>query len=419
MSILPILLIPLMATLLGTPLLPATLAEGAAPSYSRDVAPIIQRRCQECHRPGEAAPMALLDYAGVRAHAKTIRRVVERREMPPWHADPTYGEWRNDRRLSDEELKTLLSWVDAGAPEGDPTDLPPPIPFIEGWRIGKPDVVFQLPREFTVKASGEVPYQYFTVPTDFKEDHWIQAAEARPGNRAVVHHIIVFVQEPEKRGLDSKNLWSTHLCGTAPGEEADAFPPGTAKLVKAGSKLIFQMHYTPSGKEEKDRSQVGLIFAREPVRQRIQIQGAMNQRFILPPGANNHQVTSAYRFKQDSVILALMPHMHLRGKDFRYELLYPDGRRDTILNVPRYDFSWQHSYVPKAPIRVPEGTRLECTAHFDNSTGNPANPDPTREVRWGDQTWEEMMIGFVTFTQEHENLLAPAAAAPAESTRAF
>ncbi len=396
----------LLATLLAAPDAPA------AVTFSRDIAPIFQQSCQACHRPGEAAPMPLFTYADARPWARKIKNKVQKREMPPWHADPTHGKWRNDRRLADEDLTRIVSWVDAGAPEGDPKDLPPPREFVEGWNIGKPDAVFTMPREFTVKAKGEVSYQYFVVPTDFTEDKWIQAAEARPGNRAVVHHIIVFIQEPGKRGLEQRNLWSTHLCGTAPGEEADVFPAGTAKRIKAGSKLVFQVHYTPSGTVATDRSMVGLRFAREPVKRQLIVGAVMNQRFRIPPGASEHEVQASYTFREDSTIWTFMPHMHLRGKDFRYDLVFPDGRRETALRVPRWDFNWQHTYYMQEPLKVPKGARIECTAHYDNSAGNKANPDPAKMVRWGDQTWEEMMIGFVSFTRAAEDLAVDPQAAP-------
>ncbi len=400
----PTILILAVAAAAGVP-------DASSVTFAKDIAPIFQRSCQACHRPGEAAPMPLLTYADARPFARSIKKNVEQHEMPPWHADPAHGEWKNDRRLPDADVKKIVAWVDAGAPEGDPKDLPPPEKFTDGWNIhssennGSPDVVFKIPKEYTVKAKGEVPYQYFVVPTGFTEDKWVQAAEARPGNRAVVHHIIVFIQEPEQAGLgQGGSLWKTHLCGTAPGEEADAFPPGTAKRIRAGSKLIFQMHYTPSGKEERDQSSVGIVFAGEPVRHEMRIQGVMTQRFNIPAGASAHEVQSSYTFKEDSTLWALMPHMHVRGKDFRYEIVYPDGRRDVALNVPRWDFNWQHNYIFKQPLKVPSGTRLECTAHYDNSAANKANPDPTKDVRWGDQTWEEMMIGFVSFTKDNQRV---------------
>jgi mono/diheme cytochrome c family protein len=396
--------------LLASALWPALLAgdPAAAVTYSRDIAPIFQARCQECHRPGEVAPMPLLSFDDARPYARSIKKLVEARTMPPWHADPAHGKWKNDPRLSDEEIAKIGSWVDAGAPEGDPKDLPPPRSFTPGWRIGKPDVVFTIPQEFRVPAEGtvrEVPYKYFMVATGFTEDKWVQAAEARPGNREVVHHILVFVQEPgEQRGLGRGTDLRKHLCGNAPGNEADVFPPGTAKLIKAGSYLIFQVHYTPKGKEATDRSSVGLVFAREPPRHRLRVQGVLNSSFRIPPGASDHVVVSRFTSREDSTLWAFMPHMHLRGKSFRYDVVYPDGREETLLNVPRYDFNWQHSYRLAEPLPLPRGSRITCTAVFDNSAANRANPDPKTEVRWGDQTWEEMMIGFVTLTRTSEDL---------------
>lgn len=390
-----------------------TAAPTEAVTYSRHVAPIFQRHCQECHRPGEAAPMPLFTYADARPWARSIRKHVESREMPPWHADPAHGSWQNARRMTEEEIQTVLSWVDAGSPEGDPKDLPAPRDFVEGWNIGKPDVVFKIPKEFRIKAKGEVPYQYYVVPTGFTEDRWVQAAEARPGNRAVVHHIIVFIQEPDQTGLgQGGNIWKSHLCGTAPGEGPDIFPPGTAKRIKAGSRLVFQMHYTPTGKEEVDQSLCGLVFAREPVRHEFRVQGIANERFVIPAGASAHEVKASYTLKDDSTLWAFMPHMHLRGKSFRYDLVYPDGRREIALNVPRWDFNWQHNYIAKEPLKLPSGTRIECTAVFDNSSENKHNPDPTREVRWGDQTWEEMMLGFVSFTKDNRIIDAAEGAPP-------
>jgi hypothetical protein len=371
------------------------------PTFSRDIAPIFQARCQECHRPGEAAPMPLLTYAEARPWARSIRKMVANRTMPPWHADPAHGKWSNDPSLTAEESAKILAWADGGAPEGDPKDLPPAREFFEGWRIGKPDVIFTMPREFKVKATGEVKYQYIWIPTEFSEDRWIQAAEARPGNRKVVHHIIVFAVEPGKRPdleLDGKDWAHGHICGTAPGEGPDVFPPGTGKLIKAGSRLLLQVHYTPTGVEETDRSSVGFVFAKEPPERRLRVLPVATRRFRIPPGAEAHEVKARHTFGEDGTVLALMPHMHVRGKSFRYDLVEPDGARRTILNVPRWDFGWQHNYMPAEPLRIKKGAVIECTAVFDNSAKNPSNPDPTKEVRFGDQTWEEMMIGFVTWT---------------------
>jgi hypothetical protein len=289
--------------------------------------------------------------------------------MPPWRPDPKYGQWENDRRLSQKEIDTIVAWVDSGAKEGDPKDLAPPPRYASGWQIGEPDVVFHMPAEFTVPAEGAVPYQYFAVPTNFKEDRYIQAMEARAGNLSVVHHIVIYVREP-----------------------------GSAKLIKAGSDLIFQMHYTPNGTQTKDRSFVGLIFAKQPVKEVITTTAAFDVRFVIPAGAQNHEIKAVYEFEHDSRIVSFMPHMHLRGKDIIYRAYYPDGRSEVLLSVPSYDFNWQVYYYPTKPLLMPRGTRIEAIAHYDNSARNPLNPDPTRDVRFGEQTWDEMMNAFFDYT---------------------
>jgi hypothetical protein len=379
-------------------------------TFSKDVAPIFYNRCAECHRPGEIAPMSLLTYNEARPWAKSIRQKVLDRSMPPWLAAPENDHFANDRRLSQKEIDTISAWVDAGAPKGDDKDLPPLPKFEQGWAIGKPDAVVSLEQDVPVPASGVIPYEYFSVQTSFNEDKWVQAAEIRPGNRKVVHHIIVFIQEPgaktELSGEGSgRGGRGYKLCGFAPGEQPKVFPPGTARLIKKGSKLTFQMHYTPDGEATTDRSYVGLIFAKDPVRKMALTGTATNARFVIPPGDGNYEVRSSWTAKEDVQIVDLMPHMHLRGKDFTYTAVYPDGRSEVLLRVPKYDFNWQLLYRFKSPLFLPKGARLDCVAHFDNSTNNKYNPDATREVRWGDQTWEEMMIGWFDYVLATENLL--------------
>jgi Copper type II ascorbate-dependent monooxygenase, C-terminal domain len=377
-------------------------------TFSKDVAPIFYAKCVSCHRPGEIAPMSLMTYKDARPWAKAIREKVVSGEMPPWHADFQYGSFKNDRRLSKTEEDIIVSWVEEGAKEGNPKDLPPVPKFAEGWKIGKPDVVLSMMSEFEVPAEGTVNYKYFVVPTGFKEDRWVQAVEVRPGNRSVVHHVIVFVVSPDVVARRQRLLGGEGgidaLAGTAPGEEATVLPDGVGRLVKAGSLLVFQMHYTPIGTAQKDRTSVGIIFSRKPVVKEARGGAAINRWFAIPPGADNHEVRASYTFKEDSSIFSLMPHMHLRGKDFEYKLVYPDGRSRMLLKVPRYDFNWQTRYELKEPVPAPRGSRLECVAHFDNSSKNKWNPDPTKIVRWGQQTWEEMMIGFVGFTLDKQNL---------------
>jgi len=376
-------------------------------TFSKDVAPVFYKNCAACHRPGEIAPMSLMTFKDARPWARSIREKVLDGTMPPWHADSQHGSFKNDRRLSKKDIDTIVAWVDGGTAEGSPKDLPKPPQFTDGWQIGKPDVVLTMPREYNVPAEGVVNYQYFVVPTGFTEDKWIQAAEVRPGNRAVVHHVIVFVLGPGalKQRLSLFGDGGIEgLAGTAPGEEPMVLPDGVGRLVKAGSTLLLQMHYTPNGTAQTDRTSIGLVFSRNPVEKMATGGAAMNRRFVIPPDDGNYEVKSMYVFKDDSHIMNLMPHMHLRGKDFEYRLVLPDGASKTILSVPRYDFNWQTRYEFKEPVAAPKGSRLICIAHFDNSSKNKWNPDPSKTVRWGPQTWEEMMIGFVGFTLDHQDL---------------
>jgi mono/diheme cytochrome c family protein len=379
-------------------------SSGASITFTKDVAPIFYQNCASCHRAGEIAPMSLLTYAEVRPWAKAIREKVATRQMPPWHADPQYGQWENDRRLSPKELETILAWVDGGAKEGDPKDLPPLPKFSSGWQIGEPDQIFYMPQEFTVPAEGTVPYMHFTVPTNFKEDRYIQAMEARAGDLSVVHHIVMYVREPGNQQPARRDIGTGLLGALSPGQTPFLAPPGKAKLIKAGSSLVFQMHYTPSGKVTKDRSMVGLIFAKKPVDKVITTTAAYDMRFVIPAGAPNHQVKAVYEFDQDAHIISFMPHMHLRGKDILYRAIYPDGRTEILLSVPKYDFSWQVYYYPVKPLAMPKGTKIEAIAHYDNSTRNPLNPDPTRDVRFGEQTWDEMMNAFFDYTVDSQSL---------------
>jgi peroxiredoxin len=377
-------------------------------TYTRDVAAILQNRCVECHRPGEIAPFALTSYGEVAGWAETILEVIEDGRMPPWHANPAHGKFVNDARLSDDDKQTIRRWVRAGAPQGDQCDLPAPRTFVDGWRIPEPDqVIYMADKPFNVPAEGEVRYQYFVVDPKFTEDKWIQAAQCLPDNRAVVHHIIVGIQPPGgKRRSTGGELDSEWLTATAPGARPLILAAGTAKRVPAGSKLVFQMHYTPNGTAQSDRSCVGLVFADpKTVRKEVGTWKAATNRFVIPPHAENHRVEAWHTFGEDSLILAMFPHMHLRGKSFRYEAVYPDGSTEILLDVPRYDFNWQNSYEYGEPKFIPAGTRLHCVAHFDNSENNPANPDPTATVKWGDQTWEEMMIGYFDMALADQDLI--------------
>lgn len=392
---------------------------GTAPlTFSKDIAPIFYNNCIGCHRPGEIAPMSLITFKEVRPWAKAIREKVANRQMPPWHPDGKYGQWENDRRLTQKEVDAVVAWVDGGAAEGNPKDLPPMPKLASGWQIGEPDIVFQMPTEFTVPAEGAVPYQHFTIPTNFKEDRYVQALEARAGNLSVVHHIVMYARDPaeqSRRGQSRKfNIADGIIGALSPGQTPFIAKPGQAKLIKAGSQLVFQMHYTPNGKETKDRSIVGLIFAKGPVDKIVNSKAAFDTRFAIPPGADNYEVKAVYEFEEDSHIISLMPHMHVRGKDFTYRAIYPDGRSEILLSVPKYNFNWQVYYYPTKPIPAPKGTRLEAVAHYDNSTKNPLNPDPNKEVRFGEQTWDEMMNGFFDFTLDNQKLSSERASTGAQ-----
>lgn len=377
-------------------------------TYSSHIARIFNQRCVECHRPGEIGPFSMTSYDEVVGWAEMIDEVVAEERMPPWHANPAHGKFSNDARLSDEEKNLIHDWVAAGAPQGDPSQLPPPPKFVDGWRIGKPDqIVYMREQPYKVPARGEVKYQYFVVDPGFTEDKWIQAAECRAGNRAVVHHIIIGVIAPGQRikNAVAGQLNSDWLTATAPGARPLELPTGMAKFIPAGGKIVFQMHYTPNGTAQEDRSCVGLIFADpKTVKQEVATHKASTHRLEIPPRADNHKVEADYRFRDDSVMLAMFPHMHLRGKAFRYEAIYPNGKQEVLLDVPRYDFNWQHAYRFAEPKPMPAGTRIHCTAWFDNSEENLANPDPSATVRWGDQTWEEMMIGYFDMALAEQDL---------------
>ncbi len=380
-------------------------------TFNKDIAPIFFKSCAECHRAGEIAPFSVMSFKDVRPWAKSIREKVVSKEMPPWHADPAHGEWMNDRRLSQADIDKITAWVDGGTKEGNAKDLPPAPKFEIGWNIGKPDETFSTP-EKAVPSTGVVAYQYVRVPTNFKEDRWVTAAEIRSTGREAMHHVIVFIQDPKNPSRTDGNL----LVGFAPGEQPAKFPAGFAKKVPAGAILNFQLHYTPNGKELKDVTTIGLRYAKEEPKHQVLTRPVLNTGFKIPAGANNHEVKSTYTFSEDTHITSFMPHMHLRGKDFLIKATFPDGTSKVLLNVPKYDFNWQTYYVPKEPVTVPKGTKIECTAHYDNSAANKYNPDPTKDIRWGDQTWEEMMIGWLSYYSDGASPAKPAAKPAAASS---
>ena len=407
-------------------------------TFTRDVAAILQERCQTCHRPGEAAPFSLLTYQDARPWAKAIKSAVLTRKMPPWFADPHIGKFSNDVSLRQNEIDTIVRWVDAGAPEGNPEDMPPPRRFADGWAIPTPDAVIELPTPFEIPAKGTIEYQHILIPAPFQTDRWVQFAEARPTDRSHVHHIIAFIREPgskwlkdakpgipfvpnkeaEDKDADTSELPSDFLVGYAPGQPPEQYTPGQAKFIRAGSDIILQVHYTTDGKPGKDQSRIGLVFAKEPPARRVFTLSATNGKFRIPAGAPNHRVDARFELGSTVTLYGLHPHMHGRGKDFEYRVKLPTGDTRTLLRVPNYRATWQLWYDLAEPVVLPKGTVIECTAHFDNSANNPLNPDPTKAVSWGDQSWEEMMVGFfnVVFDADMplKSLFPPAKKARAE-----
>jgi hypothetical protein len=423
-------------------------------TFNRDVAPIFFKNCAECHRANDIAPMSLMSYKESRPWARSIKEKVISREMPPWSPDPKYGEFTNDHRLSQADIDKIVAWVDQGAKEGDAKDLVvPEFTTTDGWRLGKPDAVFDLGQEFKVTPGMPDTIQNFIVPTNFKEDKWVTAAEILPGNRKVVHHVIAFIQTPEmieqfKKGegraralmqsdvfyrdgtllkvkadapvidngcgapnggsafkrpsaSEGGDAFGLFLAGYAPGKGIDVFPQGTAKKVPAGSMIVFQMHYSSYGGKfdgaQGDKTRLGLHFASKPPERSLNTMGIQNHYFKLPAGDGNHEVSACFTFDADVKLTSYMPHMHLRGKDMKYDVIYPDGRTETLLWVPKFSFNWQTMYYLKRPVLLPKGTKMIVTAHFDNSDKNKYNPDPTKTIRWGDPTYEEMMIGWMEY----------------------
>lgn len=364
-------------------------------TYTRDIAPILQERCVECHRAKQIGPFELTSYEEAAGWGEMIAEVVREERMPPWHADPNHGSFANDRSLPDAEKKLIAKWVKNGCPEGDPADLPEPRQFTDGWQLPRePDIVLTMKDSFTVPAEAGpegVPYQRFRVPTGFTEDKWIAASEVRPGNRSVVHHTIVYIVPPGGKRRDR-----VFLCAYVPGLRYDPMPVRSAKRIPAGATLLFEMHYTPNGTEQQDKTEVGFLFADfDQIDEEVITTQIGNQDFEIPAGENQHVVTATSQpTEQELTLLSMSPHMHLRGKAFRYELLLPTGEREVLLDVPAYDFNWQTRYRLAEPRRLPVGSVIFCRAEFDNSKSNPANPNPDQSVRWGEQSWEEMMLGF-------------------------
>ena len=440
-------------------------AGGPVPTFNKDVAPIFFANCTACHRPGEIAPMSLLTYKDARPWAKAIATRVADGAMPPWHADPAHGSFSNERRLTDAQKATIARWVSGGAPEGTAEDLPAAPVYSDGWNIGQPDVVLSMQEDYPIPATGTVPYQYLEVPANFAEDRWIQSWEIKPGDRASVHHIIVSTRAPQpppgtapappqarpaaapgaprplplfsfaggteiprgqtggeplppdQRAAPGPNDrprqrgTGPSIGGYVPGNSIRRFPEGMAMRLPAGHSLVLQMHYTPYGKATTDRTRIGLKFAPGPPKVVLNSAALINGGLQIPAGAPNHEIDAEMTVNREIMLYSMIPHTHVRGKRWHYEAVYPDGRREVILSVPKYDFNWQHEYVFKEPLKIPAGTKILAKAWYDNSPANKSNPDPTKVVTWGDQTWEEMMYTSLTFS------IAPAPPATAGRQR--
>jgi hypothetical protein len=409
-------------------------ARNADPTFAEDVAPILYKNCTTCHHPGGLGPFSLLDYEGAKAKVDEMHDAVEARYMPPWHAEGPHGVFRNDRRLSDPDRQTILRWIEAGARPGDLSKLPPKPEYPAAWSMGTPDAIVTMPEEFTVPASGTVEYQYFEVPTNFTEDKWVQAIEIMPGAREVVHHVLVYAKVPPVPGAvptapaprpagtpapqplflrnrahalppEPPRLDTLHapprqlgvlIASLAPGMTVMEFPQGTAMRVRAGTVLTLQMHYTAHGHEMKDRTALAFRFAKEMPAEEIFASQFTNGSFTIPAGAKDVAVPAELGIGQPVRIWGLLPHTHLRGTRWQYKVEKPDSSSEVILDVPHYDFKWQTYYMFATPLELPAGSKITSMAWYDNSASNKSNPDPTKDVKWGDQTWEEMQYtGFL------------------------
>src|SRR5262245_11062146 len=383
-----------------------------AVTYAKDVAPILQNKCQGCHRPDQTAPFALMNYDDAAKHAKMIKEVTTQRRMPPWHADPRHGAFANDRRMSKEDVETVAAWVAGGLARGDDKDLPKPIVWPNGWAHGEPDLVISMPEEFEVPAQGSLPYKNYIIDPGFTEDKWVTVAEGKPGEPGVVHHIVVYIMKGNQRSPISPDGTFSVLVGWAPGDLGLVCPPDTALRLPKGCKLRFEMHYTPNGQVTKDRSSVGIKFAKEPPRYELYFNAFENETFLVPPHEPHYKAEASWRLPADARILAFTPHMHWRGKDYFYEAVTPDGKKETLLSVPRWDFNWQNTYWFKEPVKLPKGTRIHSVAHWDNSANNPYNPAPEKQVKFGLQTWDEMMVGWIAYVWERPETAAELARNP-------
>jgi hypothetical protein len=416
-----------------------------AVTFNKDVAPILYKSCTSCHRPGEIAPMSLLTYQDARPWVRSIGTKVANGSMPPWHADPAYGHFLNNRRLSDADKATIAKWVAGGAPEGTASDLPPQPVYLNGWTIGQPDEIFAMQEDYPIPASGEIVYQYLEIPTHLTEDRWVQAFEVKPGDPKALHHVIVYARTPppatppappaqaaagprpaplfdfapnmdipagqtggrplppdQRKPVGPNDRPPVRLGpavgGFAPGQFIRVYQEGTAMKLPAGTTLVLQMHYTTYGKASTDRTRIGVRYAKAAPATQLRWASLANGALHIPAGASDHRVDAEMTLGQDVTVWSMLPHTHVRGKRWIYDVTYPDGKKETILSVPGYDFNWQTDYVFTQPLKFPKGTKLHATAWYDNSTANKSNPDATKDVWWGDQTWEEMMFTGLTFS---------------------
>ena len=377
---------------------PALEAKPAKVTYYGDVARILQQNCVACHHGGGIAPFALDSLTGVKDRTKVIRRVVTQGLMPPWFAAPEApgkpNPWANDCSLSERDKADLLAWIDSSdRPLGDPADAPRRLTYPSEWTISQPDLIIPLSKAYDIKATGFMPYQHDVVQTTLTEDKWVSAFEILPSARDVVHHVIVTVHEKDEKVADTESYWAAYV----PGNGAHTFPEGFARKLPAGARIRFQIHYTPNGTATKERLRLGLVFAKSPPKYEMRTIAVPNVLLKIPPGASDHVETVTRPVPIDLPVTSLLAHMHVRGKAFKFELTTPDGKTETLLDIPHYDFNWQLRYDLKQPRVLPRGSKVKLTAVFDNSAGNTANPDPSKTVRWGQQTYDEMMIGYFEY----------------------
>jgi mono/diheme cytochrome c family protein/peroxiredoxin len=406
----------------GCPM-PARPKEASTPTFSREVASILQKNCQQCHRLGQVGPFSLMTFEQAQKRADDIAAVVTERRMPPWKPEPGFGpKYRNDRSLTDVEIATLAAWADAGAPAGNPADLPPPAQFSETWALGTPDLVLEAAEDFAIPASGDDIYRCFVIPTDLTRDVDVAAIEYRPGNRSVVHHVICYVDTTgQARKRDDADPGQGYSCfsgpgveihgdlgGWAPGNEPNFLPDGVGRTLPRGADVVMQVHYHPSGKPETDRTQIGIYFSRKPIKQVLHWVGALNPGMKLPPSESRIEIKAEWTAPIDLRAFAVTPHMHLLGRDMALTLTFPDGRTEKLLKINDWDFNWQNTYYFETPLDVPKGTVLNVVSHYDNSESNPYNPNrPPKLVKWGEATTDEMCIGFLAVTKKDQDLTRP------------